>query len=126
MGAGLAAMILLVAVGCGGDGRLSPSAFCDRIEALNPGGPTDPGAADALASGFTELAPQAPTPELGDAVAELATLFGVFAEAEREGGDAIAEFLEYGQDPSMIAAAETFEEFLVEECGVELGVPEGD
>lgn len=106
-----------LAAGCSSEERLSPEAFCDEFVAI---GPAAQGSADAIATGLEELAPRAPTPELGDAVSQVARVFVAYAEVEREGGDAGMELARLGEDPEVVDDVTTFGDFLTDECGLEL------
>lgn len=116
------ALVVLVGtvVACGGDERLTPDAFCDEFTAAS--GASD-GTAGGIAATLADLAQRAPTPELGDAVAEVAEVFTVYARVEADGGDAAAELAELAADPSVAESVTTFADFLGDECGIALEVP---
>lgn len=113
----LATAAVLFVIGCSSEERLSPGAFCDEFVAI---GPSAQGSADAIASGLEALAPRAPTPELGEAVSQVARVFVAYARVEREGGDAGMELARLGEDPEVVEDVATFGDFLTEECGLEL------
>lgn len=107
-------------VGCGGDERLSPEAFCDEFTAASA---SSDGTAGGIATTLADLAERAPTPELGTAVAEVAEVFARYARVEAEGGDAAAELAELAADPSVAESVTTFADFLGDECGIALELP---
>lgn len=116
----VATALAATVAGCGSDDRLSPAAFCDEFTAASE---ASDGTAGGIAATLADLADQAPTPELGDAVAEVAEVFSVYARVEAEGGDAAAELAELAADPSVAESVTTFADFLGDECGIALEVP---
>ncbi len=117
---GVVTALAALVVGCGGDDRLPPAAFCDEFTAASE---ASDGTAGGIAAALAELADRAPTPELGDAVAEVAEVFSVYASVEAEGGDAAAALAELAADPSVAESVTTFADFLGDECGIALEVP---
>lgn len=116
----VAVVLAASVVGCGGDDRLTPDAFCDEFTTASA---ASDGTAGGIAATLAGLAGRAPTPELGDAVAEVAGVFERYAAVEAEGGDAAAELAELAADPSVAESVTTFADFLGDECGIALELP---
>lgn len=118
--AGLALVVLLVAMGCGGDDNGDLEAFCSAVRDDNVGVP-HPDGSEPPASDFDELASTAP-PEVRAAVAQLGNTAADLSEISE-----LDELFAAAFDPEAQAARQTFDAFLVENCGMDAAeLPSGD
>jgi len=112
------------AVSCGGDdggfgsNTLSTEEFCDKAASLDAMTGESPEELAAATKVFQELASDAPTAELRDAMKALLPVIEQMSTVDENDPEAFSKVMELLMDPAVIAAGTVLEEFSTTECGI--------
>lgn len=112
------------AVSCGGDdggfgsNALSTEEFCDKVSSLDSMTGETPEELAAAMKIFRELASDAPTAELRDAMKALLPIVEQMSTVDENDPEAFSKVMELMMDPAVIAAGSVLEEFSTTECGM--------
>ena len=122
----LAAMLVLVGCGGGGDDTAAPAdstKYCAAVrsgQASLSGDVQDPTAAQAAVSAFDQLEASAPATIKAD-VRTVAQLVDKIAAADPSDKEGIANLFAAALDPSFLAASKRMQQFTQQQCGIDLG-----
>lgn len=112
------------AVSCGGEdggfgsNSLSTEEFCDKVASLDAMTGESPEELAEATKVFQELASDAPTADLRDAMNALLPVIEQMSTVDENDPEAFSKVMELMMDPAVIAAGTVLEEFSTTECGM--------